>query len=79
MTPPQLARMIGAKPGKVNHWINTGQLEAYDSREDVDGGIPRWRVTPNAWEVFRRRRSNVTTKKPARQPRQRKAVVEQIV
>lgn len=69
MTPPQLARSIGAKPAKVNHWINTGQIEAYDSREEVGSGKPRWRITPEAWETFKRRRSNKPAPTPA--PRRR--------
>ncbi|MEM6852908.1 MAG: helix-turn-helix domain-containing protein [Planctomycetota bacterium] len=64
LTPPQVARMMGVNCGKVGTWINTGELEAYNVSA---GKRPRWRVTLEAIEAFRRRRSNTPTQpKPTR-------------
>ena len=65
------ARVDQAKP---LGWIRTGELRAIDISERR-GGRPRWRIPLEAWEEFKRARSNVaaiaprqTTKKGRKEP-----------
>ena len=73
LTPPTIARMLGVKAGKVNNWITSGELEAWDASIRPGIGKPRWRVTREALEAFRRRRSNT---RPA--PRAKRRTIPQI-
>ena len=78
LTPPTIARMLGVKVAKVHGWINAGELDAWDSSIRAGVGKPRWRVSIDALEAFRRRRSNITT--PRADPRRNRfAGIQQIV
>ncbi len=63
------AAQLYVKPGRVIHWIHTGQLRAIDVSERK-GGRPRWRISPEALQEFLAARSN---RKPAKATRRRKA------
>ena len=62
-SPPQLAKQAGIEPQKICNWISSGELEAVNMAEKLDGR-PRWKISEEAWATFLASRS---TKKPAGQ------------
>lgn len=68
-TPPALARLLGVRADTVVAWIRAGELPAVDvSRPGTQR--PRYRVLPDEWERFLRRRA-VGVRPPPRTRRRR--------
>ena len=61
-TPPQIARMLGANVETIKHFIYSGELEAYNL--STGQTRPRYRISQEALEDFRKRRS--VTNRPAK-------------
>jgi excisionase family DNA binding protein len=63
-TPPQVAEQLAVDSAKVIAWIRSGALAAVN----VGNGAtrPRYRVAPEAFEEFLRRRSTQPAAKPVR-------------
>jgi excisionase family DNA binding protein len=53
MTPPQVAELMGVNPGKVLTWIRRGELRAVNVSQSFR---PRYRITPEDLETFKRGR-----------------------
>lgn len=75
-TPPQVAKLLGVKPGKVNEWIDSGELPAVNIAQSK-GGRARWRVSAEAFDLFQRKRMK-TPPTPVRRKR-RASDVKQFV
>lgn len=70
-TPPQVAKLLLVKPGKVVGWIDSGELEAFNVA-NAGSKRPRWRITQEALDDFlRRRASRPASPKPARRRQRR--------
>jgi excisionase family DNA binding protein len=67
LTPPQAAKLLGVGAEKVKAFIDRGELVAINLSM---GDRPRWRIAPDALQVFLKSRSNVATKATA--PKQAK-------
>jgi len=57
LTPPQVADRFGVDAHKVLHWIRRGELRAIDVAT-VQGGRPRYRISPTELAAFELRRSS---------------------
>lgn len=69
LTPPEVAARFGCKPETVIGWIRSGELAAINLARR--GSLrPRYRVSPEALELFERARSVIPrtprTPKPSR-------------
>jgi hypothetical protein len=53
-TPPELAQRTGYAHETILRWINSGELDAYNSADP--GQRPRYHIPDQAWEDFKRRR-----------------------
>jgi hypothetical protein len=63
LTPPALARRWGIRVGKVLAWIAAGELCAVNMAT-LRGGVPRWRISEDEAERFKRSRMSVAAPKP---------------
>jgi len=75
LTPPQVARRLAVKPGKVLGWIKSGELKAINVAQRPSGR-PRWRIDPADLAAFEARRSAGPTPKPVRRRRRNPQVIE---
>ncbi|MEM8738957.1 MAG: hypothetical protein AAGG38_10845 [Planctomycetota bacterium] len=70
-TPPDLAKAEGVKPTKVLDEIRAGRLEAHDVSSKPGVGRPRYRITLEAIERWRKLRAAVPPATPAGRARRR--------
>ena len=56
----ELAAREGVKQELVLKWIGSGELEAINYASP-EAKRPLWRIRPEAWEEFQRRRSSVAS------------------
>lgn len=75
-TPPEVGGRYGVDPGKVIHWIKTGQLRAINAARDPNGR-PRYLVDIVDLLDFERQRAVTPPEPPA--PRRRKAVANSLL
>lgn len=66
LTPRAVARQYGVAADKVLHWINTGQLRAFNGATDPDGQRPRWLIDVDDLSAFEERRAATPSPKVTR-------------
>ena len=66
----ELAKMLKVKPEKIQHWVRTGELEAFNVASKPTGQ-PQWRITAEAVAAFKAKRAAKPTAPPAFQPKRR--------
>jgi hypothetical protein len=71
LTPPDIAKILQIKPGKVIGWIDRGELSAVNIAADR-AGRPRWRISQSSLEEFLAARGN---RKPIKASRRRKSAL----
>jgi len=71
LSPPQLARELGVKPGKVLAWVRAGELRAVDMAQNR-GGRPRYRIARRAVDAFLAARAAVPHVAPSPRRRRRR-------
>jgi len=60
LTVPEYAHRLGISAHQVRGYIERGELEAIDTSERGAAGVrPRWKIPPEAVEVFESRRSSL--------------------
>ena len=65
----ELAKLLKVKPEKIQHWIRSGELEAFNVASKPTGQ-PQWRITEAALAVFQAKRTaNMTEPPVTRSPR----------
>lgn len=67
-TPPEVAKMLRVRSSKITYWIASGELRAFNVT-GKPGGRPRWRISEEALEEFKRDRT--PHKAPPRRPTSR--------
>lgn len=72
----ELSADLGIDPGKILHWLHTGQLAGINVAENPSGR-PRWRIPREAWEQFQSARSNQAP--PPQRRRRRRRTNEAII
>lgn len=65
LTPNQIAKSRGIDVNKVLGWIRSGELRAVNYATKR-GGLPRWKITPEALDDFERLRSSTPPPKPVK-------------
>lgn len=70
-TPPDLAKAEGVKPNKILDEIRAGRLEAHDISSKPGVGRPRYRITHQSIERWRKLRAAVPAPAPTGRARQR--------
>lgn len=62
-TPKEIAAIYKCKIEKILGWIASGELAAINVASKLNGGKPRWVVTPESLADFERRRTIVVAPK----------------
>jgi len=75
LTPPQLARELGIRPGKVLAWVRAGELTAVDMAQNR-GGRPRYRIARRAVDAFLAARAVVPRATTPRRRRRDQGITE---
>lgn len=65
LTPPQAAKILGCSAEHVGRFISQGQLKATNTSF---GNRPRWKISPEDFQAFVDRRSNISSL-PAVEPK----------
>lgn len=69
LTPPQVARILGCSAEHVGRFIAQGQLKATNTSF---GNRPRWKISPEDFQAFVDRRSNVSSLPPVEHKKTRR-------
>ncbi len=78
----ELAKLLQVKAEKIQHWIRTGELEAFNVASKPTGQ-PQWRVTDAALAAFQAKRTANLTEPPVaprpRLPRRQRPPMKEIL
>jgi Helix-turn-helix domain len=74
-TPAALAAKLGVDVGKTLDWIHSGQLRAVNCATRGNGR-PRWRIRPEDWAEFVRKRQSSTAPPPRQRRRRSEGVID---
>ena len=66
----EIAKMLKVKPDKIQLWIRTGELDAFNVASKPIGQ-PQWRVAAEALVAFQAKRAAVLAEAPASLPKRR--------
>lgn len=72
LTPAQVAKLLGIDMSKVNRWIHSHELPAFNVAKSARGTKARWRISQADLETFLAGRRNMpatTAPKPTRRRR----------